>query len=380
MQIQNIATPQKSETPQVRYASLHRTIDRGTTSDYIWSELSRVCVALGFNDEAVEAYLQVETPPICRSLEVLLAHHGLLSQSESQDRPETGFRHLITDPFRFLFLDHMPLTVIVATLTLPLVVGLGGFFTAENHFLLFAAITLLPCLAMLGVVGALGRRIMVEAGEGIHSPPPVPDVQILCREAPRFLVDMLILCLILLGPGAMTLLLLPGNLMPAVASLFVGMFLMPMAMLMSEFSEDWRELSPFRLLHNIGRGGYEYVKTALVISALFLPAALSALATMGSHFYVQVSIIGPLIVVPLFVSCRILGRFFHDQRSDLQVLIGDVEPVVTPAVQPKQPRPVPRPKRAPLRPSFHPESRVPKPGTYRRGRFTTPSDTSLLPE
>ena len=419
MQIQNTAKPQQSQTPQLRYASLHRTIDRGMGSDDVWSELSRACVALGFNDEAVKAYRKVETPHMCRSLGVLLARHGLISGSEPparssgsshapsssryaavEDHPEPGFRQLVTDPFQFLFLDHMPLTVIVATLTFPLVVGLGGFLTADSHFLLFSAITLLPGLSVLGIVGALGRRIMVQAGQGIYYPPPVPDVHILCREAPRFLVDVLVLCLILLGPGTTTLLLLPGHLipgvdslvlgmflMPAVGSLLLGMFLMPMALLMSEFSDDSRALSPIRLLSAVSRGGYEYLRTALVISALFLPAVLSALATMESHFYLQVSVIGPLIVVPLFVSCRLLGKYFHDQRSELQDLIRDVEPVVSPVFADKEPPPVPRPERSPethlaparsvarsrpprqpLRAPSHPEARAPKP-VVRSGHF-----------
>ncbi len=348
MQIQNTAKPQQSQTPQLRYASLHRTIDRGMGSDDVWSELSRACVALGFNDEAVKAYREVETPHMCRSLGVLLARHGLISGSEPparssgsshapsssryaavEDHPEPGFRQLVTDPFQFLFLDHMPLTVIVATLIFPLVVGLGGFLTADSHLVLFSSVALLPGLFVLGIVGALGRRIMVEAGRGLYEPPPVPDFRTLCREAPRFLLDMLVLCLVFLGPGTLTLLLQPDNLRMGLGSLALGMFVMPMGLMLSELSDDRRAFSSLVLLRAIGRGGLQYAKTSLVICLLILPAVLSALATMGSHFYLQISIIGPLIVVPLLVSCRLLGKFFHDQRSELQDLFGDVEPVVS---------------------------------------------------
>ena len=317
MQIHNTAKPQPSQPQQLRYATLHRTIDKGMGTDAVWSRLSRVCVELGFNDEAVQAYREIETPHLCLSLGVLLARHGLISESELPARSsgyssspyaaveaytESGFRQRVTDPFQFLFLDHMPLTVIVATLTFPLVVGLGGFLTADSHFLLFSAITLLPGLFVLGIVVSLGRRIMVEAGQGLYDPPPVPDFRTLCREAPRFILDMLVLCLVFLGPGTLTLLLLPDNLIMALGLLALGVFVMPMALLLNELSDDWRALSPLVLRRAMRRGGLEYVKTSLLIYALILPAALSALATMGSEVYLQVSIVGPLTVVSLFVS------------------------------------------------------------------------------
>ena len=347
-------------------------------TDAVWSRLSRVCVELGLNDEAVQAYREIEIPHLYASLGVLLARHGLISVSElpvrrsessqdpssgsyaqAEDYPESGFRHLVTDAFEFLFLDHMPLTVTVASLTFPLVVGLGGFLTADSHFLLFSVIALLPGLAVVGIVGALGRRIMIDAGQGLYDPPPVPDFRTLCREAPRFILDMLVLCLVFLGPGTLALLLLPNNLMAALGALALGMFVMPMALLLNELSNDWRALSPRVLLRAIGRGGLEYAKTSLVICALILPAVLSAVVTMGSQFYLQVSIIGPLIVVPLFVSCRLLGNLFHSQQAQLQDLVGeappedypeefeeetDLEPELmeSPATHPDPPQPPPR--------------------------------------
>ncbi len=85
MQLDNTASP-KAQTPQLRYASLHRTIEKGLASDEVWNELARICLVLGFNDEAVKAYRKVRGTHASRYLEVLLARHGLVSMTESAAR------------------------------------------------------------------------------------------------------------------------------------------------------------------------------------------------------------------------------------------------------------------------------------------------------
>lgn len=329
---------QMPQTPQLRYASLHRSIERGMATDEVWSELSRTCLGLGFNDEAVRAYREVEAPHLRRSLAVLLARHGLISDAEKrlnvepsktgaagvqvvEGDPKPDFGQQLADSVHCLFMEHMPLTVIVATLTFPLVVGLGGFLTAGSHFFLLPAIALLPGLSVLGIVGAMGRRIMVDAGQGIYDPPRVPAFRELTQEAARFLTDMTILGLVLLGPGT-TMFLLTGHLAAGISSLALGMFLMPMALLLRELSDDWRALSPMVLLRAVGRAGPSYLAVSLTILAMMLPALLSGLATVGTHLYLQIAVIGPLVVVPLFVASRLLGNFFHAHHESLQEMVG----------------------------------------------------------
>ena len=93
--------------------------------------------------------------------------------------------------------------------------------------------------------------------------------------------------------------------------------LMPMALLIRELSDDWRVLSPTVLLRAVGRGGPSYVKMALVIFGLMLPALLTCLVTLGSHFYLQI-MVGTTTVRSYWClkkSCSIAVRDFPSFRS-----------------------------------------------------------------
>ena len=149
----------------------------------------------------------------------------------------------------------------------------------------------------------------------------MPELGTLLRESKRFLLDMLILLVIFVGPGT-AMLLLSGDVGSAVGSIALGMLLLPMAVLVRQLSDDWRVLSPTTLFRAISRGGIQYLAVTLVIGLMMLPAFVSAMITMGSHVYLQISVIGPLLVVPLFLTCRLLGRFFHIHREQLADLVG----------------------------------------------------------
>ena len=84
MQIENIASPPK-QTPQMRYACLHRAIERGLASDDTWVELTRVCVQLGLKDEAMRAFEQVEGTSARYTLENFLARQGLVERPKDRE-------------------------------------------------------------------------------------------------------------------------------------------------------------------------------------------------------------------------------------------------------------------------------------------------------
>ncbi|MBK8101530.1 MAG: hypothetical protein IPK26_30995 [Planctomycetes bacterium] len=55
MQLENFATPH-GQTPQLRYASLHRAVERGLASDDVYKELVDICLRLGHVEEAISVW------------------------------------------------------------------------------------------------------------------------------------------------------------------------------------------------------------------------------------------------------------------------------------------------------------------------------------
>ena len=63
MQLESHAAP-IGETPQQRYASLHRAIERGLESDEVWAELTSVCQSLGHRGEALHCAQQIRNASV----------------------------------------------------------------------------------------------------------------------------------------------------------------------------------------------------------------------------------------------------------------------------------------------------------------------------
>lgn len=385
MQLEQLGTPVEVDSPHRRYAALHRAIDSGMASDATWRELVNVCLLLEHRDEALRAFRRLTSVQARRDVEALLIHRGLLEPEAPP--PETGalataaapgLREETIEAARVLLDDHMPLTTAVATLTFPLVVGLGGFLTAGHSFFLFPLIAALPALCVVGIVGALSRGIMVDSAHGVHDVPRIPGSAVLVRQSARFLLDGLVLVGALAGPAiamhclglALSTTLLAGAL---------AAVLLPMALLMRQITNDWRALSPNHLFRAIGRLRGDYLGRAAVCAGLFLPAALAAIATAGSLLYLQVSVVGPLLVAPLFVAARLLGRMVDLRRDDLRDLLdlparsrSEVVSAVTRAVASAAPAPASR------TPAAAPSPAVVRTGV--RGASTTANSTTARPQ
>jgi hypothetical protein len=356
VKLEQIAAPPPQLSPEMRYASLHRTVENGLATDRTWTELIQVCVELRKHDEALEAFDRLASATHRTRAHGLLRRHGLVTagpDEEDQKRLRVtevdlnpGIREQVLDAFRFLFEDHMPLTVVVATLTFPLVVGLGGVLTSGSQFFLLPLIALIPAVSVLGLVGALGRRILLEASQGLDDAPTLPSVPELAREAAHFLLDGLALCTIFLGPGlALTLLDGTGS-SAAIVALCVGGLILPMAMAIRQTTGRWRTLAPTRLFPAVIRCSPRYLAIAAVTVLLFAPAALSFYLTMGSQLYLVVSVIGPLSVAPLFVASRLMGQVLHNERDTLRELFDVPENRCATRIAAESP-PAPTPARAP---------------------------------
>ncbi len=381
MQIESHATP-SIETPQQRYATLHRAIERGLDSDEIWRELAEVSVRLGHADEATTCLRRVRNPVIHSILESRLVHLGVVedpaarnglarrhtaapaaSSAGAKNAHDTdkgdvpGLGEHIVDALQYLFHQHMPWLVVVTTLAFPVVVGLGGFLTAGGSPLVLAAIAAVPGLSVLAVVGAMGRQILLASSGGSADVPNVPELGQLLRDARTFLLDAALVLGILVVPTLLAMV-LGAPLSTTLPGLAIGAFFTPLAWGLRQLRGDFGALSPVTLLRGLTRCGPSYAGIVPVCWLLFAPAALTGWATWGRPVWVQIAAIGPLFVVPLFVVSRLLGTWLDSRRQELGNVLVAVRRPVKPAL--KAPKVAGATKAAPAAADQTPAPRFPR--------------------
>lgn len=359
MQIESHATP-PSSSPQLRYAALHRSIERGMASDEVWRELAEVCLQLGHRDESLSSVKQIENATLRSAMESRLARLGARTETKAVetktavDRPieaptasdvgssdhaedEVGpgnTKEHLGDAMQYLLLQHMPLLALVTTLSFPLLVGVGGFLTAGRSFLLLAGIAALPGLLVLSLVGAMGRRILRNSFEGSNDVPAVGDLGRLFDDAQRFLADAGLVLGTFIAPPVIALL-LGAPLSTTLPGLVVGGLFAPMAWALRNLRGDYASLSPVLLMRAASRFPLQYFELAVCSWMLFAPAALTTWVVLDRPIWVQIAMVGPLAVLPFFIASRLLGTWFETRRKAFgAILIG-----TKPAAKPDKPTP-----------------------------------------
>lgn len=351
MQLESHATP-PAETPQQRYANLHRAIERGLDSDEVWRELAEVSLTLGHADECLRCLRRIQNDTTRLALGSRLARRGLIDADvaassagaarspsahhleapaasdagpkASRERPAGESRLLdhLADAIQYQMHQHMPALVLFTTLAFPLVVGVGGFLTAGGSWLLLAAIAALPGLGVLAVVGAMGRQVLLASADGEGDVPPIPPFAELWSSARRFALDTVLVLGSLLGPSLVAAA-CSAPWTTVVPGLLVGAFFAPMAWSLRHLRSDFGALSPVTLTRAVARTASSYPGLAAVTMLLFVPAGLVTWAVFGRPVWVQIAIIGPLCVLPMFVASRLLGTWLETNRSRLGGLVQE---------------------------------------------------------
>lgn len=351
MQLESHATP-PAETPQQRYANLHRAIERGLDSDEVWRELAEVSLTLGHADECLRCLRHIQNDTARLALGSRLARRGLIDADvaassagaagspsahhleapaasdagpkASRERPAGDSRLLdhLADAIQYQMHQHMPALVLFTTLAFPLVVGVGGFLTAGGSWLLLAAIAALPGLGVLAVVGAMGRQVLLASADGEGDVPPIPPFTELWSSARRFALDSVLVLGSLLGPSLVAAA-FSAPWTTVVPGLLVGAFFAPMAWSLRHLRKDFGALSPVTLTRAVARTAGSYPGLAVVTMLLFVPAGLVTWVVFGRPVWVQIAMIGPLCVLPMFVASRLLGTWLEANRSRLGGLVQD---------------------------------------------------------
>ncbi|MCB9877689.1 MAG: hypothetical protein H6835_08830 [Planctomycetes bacterium] len=376
-------------TPQQRYATLHRAAESGLASDDLWAELAQVSVELGHREEAVRCIRKLHDPArreyVARRLakalglptpeQALPAHHSdpraarptrhggpgphgrtrpdvapATNATEAQPPATPGVLDHLLDAAQYLLHQHMPWLALTTMLAFPLVVGVGGFLTAGGSPLLLAAIAALPGLAVLAVVAAMGRSILLTSSEGVQDVPNLPEFGLLVHDARRFAFDAGLITLVFAGVP-LGLFLVGAPLAVLLAGLAFGVVFAPLAFSLRTIRGDFRAIAPSILLRALPRAGLGYLAVAACTTLAFAPAAAVVLGTLGRPVWVQIAFAGPLCVLPVFATARLLGSWFDTRREALgyllhnpqQTLRGGGAPVAEAAPQKPTPRALRKP-------------------------------------
>lgn len=413
MQLGNIATPQEETTPELRYASLHRAVERGMASQDVFRELAEICLQLGHLDEAVRVHEGMDPGPLRDHVASRLRRRGLLgaapsTQSEAEaprgagaratDEDASATEHAL-DAVHYLAQGAMPAVALSSMLAFPIVVSAGGMLTGGSPWL-FAALAAPPAFCVLGLVGAMARKIHLQSAEGESEPPTMPGASELLQLGKRFFADHAAVFGVYVVP-ALAALLLGVPAMSMLPALLLGMFLVPMALLLRQQRGDWGALSPVAIVRGISCArGYSRI-TGLYWLA-FAPAAVAFWATLGHAPWMQLAIVGPLAVLPTLGAARVLGTFFDARRELLGKLIGGnhrssgakaAAPIATqrkpmrgdrpvgtaprmqsaPTSRAERPATAAQPAPRPVTPSAHIEGRAPRATAQRPAPQRTPS-------
>lgn len=357
MQLDNITTPSAEQTPELRYASLHRAVERGMASDEVLRQLVEICLQLGHVDEALRVHATMN-PGAARDLVTSrLIRKGVLDadsppdeqpRSKSADSPV--LKEHVIDAIQYLSQSYMPAVALMTMLAFPIIVGLGGFLTAGGSPWLFAALAAVPGICVLGVTGAMGRQIFIEAAAGQSTLSPMPSASEIVNLAKRYLVDFTLVFVILVAPSLMAIYF--G--MPLVSSLpclLLGMFVFPSALILRQLRGDFRAIAPVPVMRAIF-ACHGYAGFAGTYWLAFAPAGFAMWASLGHATWLQISVVGPLAVLPTFATARLLGTFTNLHRDRLVPLLDSAVPVKTSArtttTAYKAPPRAPHPRHTPL--------------------------------
>jgi len=174
---------------------------------------------------------------------------------------------------------------------------------------------------VLVVVGAIARRVLIEAAEGLEDPPRIRGLRNWFEHSRRLGLDALALGLVFLMP-ALLLSLVQAPWYAVVGAVVVGSLPLPLAIALRTLREDWQWLSPDMLLHALYRGGLSYQLHATVTLAMFAPAIVAWSTTAGVSIWMRAAFVGPLLTAPLFIAARFLGVYMHSHRRELGAFSG----------------------------------------------------------
>ncbi|MEM7203402.1 MAG: hypothetical protein AAF628_24275 [Planctomycetota bacterium] len=317
MHLEHITAPPPAATPQQRYATLHRAVDKGIASDATWSELAEVCVRLGRPDEALASMQRVASPRERRNIASVLRRSGVMVAEERSaaarttiPEPESPLRDSIQDTVRFLADSHMPVTVTTATAVFPVAVGFAGFLTRGGPAYLLPLVALGPALLVMALITALGRRALIDAANGADDAPRLPPLRELPAMALRTWGDGLAILGVLLVPALIAHFIGAGILNVLLAGL-AGLFFAPLAIGLRVRDSSWKALHPRTLVTTAWEAGPRYAGMAGAILTLFVPAFAAWTLSSEAIAFLRPALVGPLVALPMLIASRLIGRYLH---------------------------------------------------------------------
>lgn len=340
MNIEHITAPVAAETPQSRYATLHRALDQGIVSDELLSELAEVALELGRKDEALWAYRSVRSASERLHLRNVLYRHGVRPQDPparsavSRDETSPRMGEEILDAVRFQLEDPLGAAALVAAMLLPIVAATAMVVGGPHVRPLVCAGLILPAGAAALLLGCLGARVVRDAVKGLEDPPRLPRLDTLVAEGVEFWRDLAVLATLHLTPGA---LLLGVGALPSWVGwsvLVAGAALLPLAFGHRLAYRRWDVLDPIWMMGTVWRAGTAHLGALAGIALWAAPAVACAIRTAEARFELRLMLVGPLAVAPLLMTLRLIGRVLHLRAERIATQQAAPRPQRAPAPPP----------------------------------------------
>lgn len=234
------------------------------------------------------------------------------------------------EAIRYLFVDHMPLTLIVTTITFPVLIGVGGFLRSslpDSAAIAAAVLTAVPVLMVLGLLGHLSRETLRDSRRGLIDPPGIPHNRALARGAGRFATDSLAVVAALATPVV-----LASFALPTIATVILGLgafLIFPLVAALRMTEGTWRCFDPRHVFRTVSGYLPAFASASLCSLLLFAPAILTVILTRESSLDLCLSVAGSLAAVPMVLSARLLGQVLQErdksERARLAALAREAQ-------------------------------------------------------
>ena len=306
------------DSPLQSYRRLHRLISTGRGSDAVWSKLTRTCLTLGKDREALDCLASVRSKAVQHALRRELAQHGLIDPGSPDSHPGAGARcrfsaaDLLHDATTFVFAGHVRTAMLATILGFTLSLLVGRSVTAVGDDVGLRILALVPVLAAACLAGVLWRHAVLLGILGLGDDGAFPGGLELLRQVLHMITDALAIGAVLLTP-AVALAVHVGD-WAALLWFAVATTFLPMTAALRLCGRPWRSLSTRRLVLTLRMAGSEYLAITGIALVLLMPAFAVFTLTLGKPAYQVLSVTGLFAVVPCLLLARMLGAVLRRAR------------------------------------------------------------------
>jgi len=235
-------------------------------------------------------------------------------KSSTQEAREESVLEEVQDAIAYLFEGHLPFAAIAMILAFPAIASLCFLIPTSVPFVIRATGVAIPALICLGVLLHFAQRIFEESAEGGEEPPTLLEGVV--EGAPRVLFRVVGLVAVTITPAVLAVL-LSDSLLTSAGLIVLSLLFLPMACIGVACKKGFEGARVDRILKAIALGFRDYSQLVLAYSLIIAAPLYGIHSVVGMDAALLATIAGPLMVGPILIAARLLGRYFYARRGFL---------------------------------------------------------------